>query len=92
MAHLRLNRLAGLPLLLVACFTHAADKKATWDVESAHGPSQTVQFSVDQGTWLDLDLSPDGRTLAFSMLGDIYLLPIEGGQAKRLTGGRAWDV
>ncbi|MDZ4348417.1 MAG: amidohydrolase family protein [Xanthomonadaceae bacterium] len=90
--NLRLNRIAGLPLLLVACVAHAADEKASWDVNAAHGPSQTVRFSVDQGTWLDLDLSPDGRTLAFSMLGDIYLLPFEGGQARRLTSGRAWDV
>jgi len=90
--NLRLNRIAGLPLLLAACVAHAADEKPSWDVNAAHGPSQTVRFSVDQGTWLDLDLSPDGRTLAFSMLGDIYLLPLQGGQARRLTSGRAWDV
>lgn len=71
----------------------AADsKEAKWDVQAAHAGGRTISFSTDEGTWLDLDLSPDGRTIAFSMLGDIYLLPVEGGQARRITSGPAWDV
>ena len=68
----------------------ADDKK--WDVNAPHGPTKTVRFSTDEGTWLDVDVSPDGRTLAFSLLGDLYLLPIEGGSARRITSGPAWDV
>ncbi|MFC4728331.1 amidohydrolase family protein [Coralloluteibacterium thermophilus] len=70
---------------------HAADARA-WDVSAAHGQTKRVRFETSEGTWLDLDVSPDGRSIAFSMLGDIYLLPIEGGQARRLTSGPAWDV
>jgi len=82
------------PLALALCLAFAlpavaadkADKKdpPKWDVNAAHGPTKTVAFSVDEGTWLDLDVSRDGKTIAFSLLGDIYLLPIEGGNARRL--------
>ncbi len=63
-----------------------------WDVNGAHAKARTVTFSTDEGTWLDLDVSPDGRQLAFSMLGDIYVLPIEGGNARRITQGAGWDI
>ncbi|HBK54961.1 MAG TPA: amidohydrolase [Xanthomonadales bacterium] len=77
---------------IAASSASGKDKAPSWQVDDPHGPARTVRFTVDQGTWLDLDLSPDGRTLVFSLLGDLYLLPIEGGTARRLTSGRAWDV
>jgi len=39
-----------------------------------------VEFTTDEGTWLSLDVSPDGKTIAFELVGDIYTLPIEGGR------------
>ncbi|AXK72857.1 amidohydrolase [Lysobacter sp. TY2-98] len=68
----------------------AGDKK--WDVNAPHGPTKTIRFSTDEGTWLDVDVAPDGRQLVFSMMGDVYLLPIAGGKATRITSGPAWDV
>jgi len=50
-----------------------------------------VEFSTDEGTWLSLDVSPDGKTIVFELLGDLYTLPIEGGQAKLISGGMAFD-
>ena len=44
--------------------------------------SETIAFTTDEGTWMSLAVSPDGRTIAFDLLGDIYTLPIEGGQAR----------
>lgn len=76
--------------LALGATAQAADSK--WDVNAAHAKGKTVRFSTDEGTWLDLDVSPDGRTIVFSMLGDIYALPAEGGQARRLTRGAAWDI
>lgn len=55
------------------------------------GPMRTISFETDEGTWIDIDLSPDGRTILFSMLGDIYTLPIDGGEARLLLGGRAFE-
>lgn len=75
---------------------YGSSKKAStppaWDVSAPHGQVNKVSFSTDEGTWMDLDVSPDGRQIAFSLLGDLYLLPIEGGSARRITSGAAWDV
>ena len=68
------------------------DDKPKWDVNAAHGPTKVVKFDTDEGTWIDLDVSPDGRRIVFALLGDLYLLPIEGGNAKRISGGPAWEV
>ena len=54
-------------------------------------PDRKIEFSTDEGTWLSLDVSPDGKTIVFELLGDIYTLPIEGGQAKLVDGGMAFD-
>jgi len=55
------------------------------------GPMRTIEFDTDEGTWMSLDVSPDGRTIIFDLLGDLYTLPIEGGEARLLMGGRDWD-
>jgi len=54
-------------------------------------PDRKIEFTTDEGTWLSLDVSPDGKTIAFELLGDIYTLPIEGGEAKLIDGGMAFD-
>ena len=78
--------------LSLALGATAQSAEPKWDVNAAHAKGKMVRFSTDEGTWLDLDVSPDGRTILFSMLGDIYALPVEGGQARRLTRGPAWDI
>src|SRR6266481_8713275 len=50
-----------------------------------------IEFTTDEGTWMSLDVSPDGKTIAFELLGDIYTLPIAGGEAKLISGGMAFD-
>ena len=40
---------------------------------------------------MSLDVSPDGKTIAFDLLGDIYLLPIEGGKANRIIGDLSFE-
>ncbi len=54
-------------------------------------PVRTLRFTTDEGTWMSLDVSPDGRTIIFDLLGDLYSLPIGGGKATRLTSGMQWD-
>ncbi len=43
-----------------------------------------IEFTTDEGTWISLDVSPDGKTIVFELLGDLYAMPSEGGEAKRL--------
>ncbi len=54
-------------------------------------PTRDVRFSTDEGTWMSLDLSPDGKTVVFELLGDLYTLPIAGGNATRVTSGPEFD-
>src|SRR6185436_5263076 len=54
-------------------------------------PTRTLSFETDEATWISLDVSPDGRTLVFELLGDLYTLPIAGGQAKPITSGLPFD-
>src|SRR5215472_12566266 len=54
-------------------------------------PERKIEFTTDEGTWLSLDVSPDGKTIVFELVGDIYTLPIEGGEAKLIAGGMAFD-
>ncbi len=63
-----------------------------WDVTTLRGEVDTVTFTVEEGTWMNLDVSPDGKEIVFDLLGDIYLLPIEGGEARLISGGPAYDV
>lgn len=55
-------------------------------------PTRTMKFTTDEGTWISLDVSPDGRTIVFELLGDLYTMPMEGGAATRITNGQAYDT
>ncbi|MEO0641648.1 MAG: amidohydrolase, partial [Bacteroidota bacterium] len=89
MKRLTLTTLAVLGIL----FAFAQDKKkGTWDVNNPPGNYTEIPISTDEGTWMNVDVSPDGKTLAFDMLGDIYTMPITGGKPKALRSGLAWEV
>ncbi|HEX8184720.1 MAG TPA: amidohydrolase, partial [Blastocatellia bacterium] len=62
-----------------------------WDVEGDHGPTTLVEFDTNEGTWMSCDVSPDGWTIVFDLLGDIYRMPIGGGQAENLSSGASWE-
>jgi Tol biopolymer transport system component len=55
-------------------------------------PQKKLAFTTDEGTWLSLDVSPDGNSIVFELLGDIYSIPMAGGKATRLTSGQAFDA
>ncbi len=85
-----------LGALLIGISTPAmaqAAEKPAWDVQTAGGAKlDQVPINVSEGSWLDLDVSPDGRTIAFALLGDIYTMPITGGTPRRIAEGMAWEV
>lgn len=54
-------------------------------------PTRPLRFETDEGTWMSLDLSPDGRTIVFDLLGDLYTIPATGGAATRITSGSGFD-
>ena len=82
-------------VLLAGTYTLLAqEKKDKWDVSNPEGQFnyQEHQFSTDEGTWMNLDVSPDGKTIVFDLLGDIYSLPISGGKATPLRTGIPFEV
>ncbi len=82
-----------LCLLFASYLTQAQDDKKKWDVNAPEGmPYSDVDFTVSEGTWMNLDVSPDGQLIAFDLLGDIYVMPITGGEAQCIRSGIAWEV
>lgn len=54
--------------------------------------ARTINLDTDEGTWLSIDVSPDGRTIVFDLMGDLYTMPVTGGTAASLTRGMAYDA
>ena len=63
-----------------------------WQVDSPKGQFVDAAISVEQGTWMNIDISPDGKTVVFDLLGDIYSMPMSGGTATKLTSDIAWQM
>ncbi len=96
----RTNRYTQVPLRVG--FFILAFFAATWSVWSEQNgsqiedlplkPTRVLNFMTDEGTWISTDVSPDGQNLIFDLLGDLYILPIDGGEAKAITRGMAFDT
>lgn len=63
-----------------------------WDVSAPPLPMREIPIDVREGTWMNLDVSPDGKTIVFDMLGDIYTMPVTGGEATRIAEGLAYEM
>jgi imidazolonepropionase-like amidohydrolase/Tol biopolymer transport system component len=67
-----------------------------WDVTQADlGPARPLRFETEEATWVNVTVSPDGGTILFDVLGDIYSMPIGGtgaGSATRIAGGPAYHM
>jgi imidazolonepropionase-like amidohydrolase/Tol biopolymer transport system component len=79
-----------MPAFAVMAEDKKDDKK--WDVNEPFGPTSKVTITTSEGTWMNLDVSPDGEHIVFDLLGDIFIIPINGGKATLLAGGPAFEV
>ena len=80
-----------LVISLVMGFLYAEDKADSLGNNLPLEPTRTISFTTDEGTWMSLDVSPDGKTIIFDLVGDLYSMPFRGGEAKRITSGIALD-
>jgi imidazolonepropionase-like amidohydrolase/Tol biopolymer transport system component len=72
--------------------TQAEKKPDKWDVNAPQGlVTRQIPIDVTEGSWMNVDVSPDGRTIAFDLLGDIYTMPIAGGTPRRIAEGLAYE-
>ncbi|MEE2525777.1 amidohydrolase family protein [Hyphobacterium sp. HN65] len=69
-----------------------AEADGPWDVAAPPLQTRFIPIRVEEGTWMSLDVSPDGQTIAFDLLGDIYTMPITGGQATNIASGLPWEI
>ncbi|MBV7255271.1 PD40 domain-containing protein [Pacificimonas sp. WHA3] len=60
-----------------------------WDITQTRQPQHSVSISVDEGSWMSLDVSPDGKTIIFDLLGDLFVMGSGGGTAEMIAGGPA---
>ncbi|MEJ6582408.1 MAG: amidohydrolase family protein [Crocinitomicaceae bacterium] len=79
--------------ILLISGSFAQDEKK-WDVANPPGEwdYEELKFTTDEGTWMNLDVSPDGKSIVFDMLGDIYSIPMAGGKATPLRIGIPFEV
>ena len=87
-----MKKLATLFFVVALLVRGEAQDKPKWDVTEPHGPTEKVEFDTSEGTWMNVDVSPDGRQIVFDLLGDIYTMPLQGGTAARITSGPAFDM
>jgi Tol biopolymer transport system component len=96
------QRMVALPILLLSAAAAAPAQTATQNDSAVAAAlkakslpligTRTLDFTTTEGSWISLDVSPDGRTIVFELLGDLYTLPITGGDATRITSGQAYDM
>lgn len=86
-----LNAVRASSLLLLLVVNNLSAGGQDWDITDTGQPFREIEFSLDEGTWMSLDVSPDGDTLVFDILGDLYTMPAAGGDATLLSGGPALD-
>ena len=98
--------LAALVLCATAPYAQAATSQAQpreYTVVAGSAPrdptntlplktTRIARFTTDEGSWMSLARSPDGRTIMFDLLGDLYTIPVTGGKATRIMGGNQIDV
>jgi len=88
-----LHTVLALSVSLALGHVNAAEKdEQKWQVDSPKGQFVDAAISVEQGTWMNIDVSPDGKTVVFDLLGDIYTMPMSGGTATKLTSDIAWQM
>jgi Tol biopolymer transport system component/imidazolonepropionase-like amidohydrolase len=77
----------------ISSFAYAEDDKVKWHVNAPeNAPLSKIDINVTEGTWMNVNVSPDGEHIVFDLLGDIYQIPIAGGEAKPLAQGIAWQM
>jgi len=97
---LPLDPISGYPMGWIVIGSQEDGDEEGDDDDSAEGrdkkdlplkPERTVEFTTERGSWLSVDVHPGGETVIFDLLGDLYTVPMAGGQATRITDGLAWD-
>jgi Tol biopolymer transport system component/imidazolonepropionase-like amidohydrolase len=77
--------LAVVPNIVLSEDNPSAYDAKVWDTTKPRGKTHTIDFTTREGTWMSVDLSPDGSRIVFDLLAQIYVVNANGGDAKPLT-------
>lgn len=77
-------------LFTLSGFAQSDDNE--WDVTQHRADYTEISFETNEGTWMNLDVSPDGKEIVFDLFGDIYIMPVTGGKAEVIRDGLSYDV
>ena len=80
--------IGSLAIMLLALIAPFAADPAELPLE----PARQVEYEVSSGTFMSLAISPDGRTILFDMLGELYAIPANGGRARPIATGIAFET
>lgn len=89
-----LTACASVLLIALPLVPAAAQRSEEWGSAKAElplKPTRTASFTTTEGSWVSLDLSPNGQTIVFDLVGDLYTIPAAGGKATRISEGMAFD-
>ncbi|MHC5025072.1 MAG: TolB family protein, partial [Planctomycetota bacterium] len=70
----------------------SSEKEEKWDVNAPPLETSDVALDTTRGTWMSVDVHPSGEEIVFDLMGDIYTLPLQGGEAKPIAEGLAWEM
>ena len=65
------------PILFIIGIGAAEEKADSLGNNLPLVPTRTISFNTTEGTWMALDVSPDGKSIIFDLVGDLlYLIHI----------------
>ena len=84
-------------LLSLIMFNDAMARQDAGESEPSHKdlplePDRSVSLSIEEASWISLDLHPTGEKIIFEMMGNLFELPVTGGEATQLTHGMGFDT
>lgn len=82
----------SMSLLIVVAVAGASEYKVITDQGWGWaGSERLVTFDTDSFTSSNIDVSPDGKSLVFDLLGQVYRVPVSGGRAEQVTNDGGWN-
>ena len=82
----------GVVVVGLAFSSLAQEQSNSWSVDEDRTSYSLFEMNAQEGTWMSLDVAPDGEKIVFDLLGHLYEMSVDGGEAVRITDGRSWNM